>query len=83
MNFNEFNLIAEGKKKELIAAYLAGRQQSTPKIVDYGGGEPNSPERAEAIRRMMKDGIGGKAVQRAQERRVKEAKKAVKSILNR
>lgn len=80
MNFNEFNLIAEGKKKELIAAYLAGRQQSTPKIVDYGGGEPNSPERAAAIKSMMKSGIGGKAVQRAQERKVKEAKKAIKHL---
>lgn len=80
MNFNQFNLIAEGKKKELIAAYLAGRQQSTPKIVDYGGGEPNSPERAEAIKRMMKDGIGGGAVRRAQKKKVKEAKKAIKQI---
>ena len=80
MNFKEFYLIAEGKKKEMIASYLAGRQQSTPKIVDHGGGEPNSDERREAIKNMMKN-IGGKAVRREQEKKLKQAKTAVKQIL--
>ena len=80
MNFKEFYLIAEGKKKEMIASYLAGRQQSTPKIVDHGGGEPNSDERREAIKNMMKN-IGGKAVRREQEKKLKQAKTTVKQIL--
>lgn len=80
MNFKEFYLIAEGKKKEMIASYLAGRQQSTPKIVDYGGGEPNSDERLEAIKNMMKNSGGG-AVRREQEKKLKQAKTAVKQIL--
>ena len=80
MNFKEFYLIAEGKKKEMIASYLAGRQQSTPKIYDYGGGEPNSDERAEAIRNLMRDSGGG-AVRKRQKQNLKQAKTAVKQIL--
>ena len=44
ISFNQFLTLIEGKKKEikrLKSAYLVGREQSTPKIVDYGGGEPN------------------------------------------
>ena len=50
------------------------------KIVDHGGGEPNSDERREAIKNMMKN-IGGKAVRREQEKKLKQAKTAVKQIL--
>lgn len=80
MNFKEFYLIAEGKKKEMIASYLSGMQQSTPKIDDYGGGEPNSDERRKAIKNMMKNSGGG-AVRREQEKKLKQAKTAVKQIL--
>ena len=80
MNFKEFYLIAEGKKKEMIASYLAGRQQSTPKIVDYGGGEPNSPERAAAIKNMMRDSGGGAVLKRQKQNLIQE-KTAVKQIL--
>ena len=64
ITFREFVELAEGKKKEakierLKSAYLIGRQQSTPKIVDYGGGEPNSPEREAAIKNMMRNSGGG------------------------
>ena len=74
--------IAEGKKKELVRAYLAGRQQSEPTIVDFGDvGSPNSPERNAAVRELMKRHIGGGAVRKAQKENKKQAKKVVKSIL--
>ena len=83
ISFNQFLTLIEGKKKEikrLKSAYLIGRQQSTPKIVDYGGGEPNSDERAAAIRNMMMNSGGG-AVRKEIKKRENDAEKAAKKLL--
>ena len=81
ITFREFLDLVEGKKKELIHAYLKGREEaSEPKVVDYGQSEPNSPERAAQIKAMMKD-QGGGAIRKAQNQRMKQAKKAAKRIM--
>jgi hypothetical protein len=79
LTFREFHSICEGKKKELVAAYLAGREQASPEIKDYGDSAPNSPERDAQIKAMMRDSGGG-AIKKAQKQRLKQAVKAVKRI---
>lgn len=84
ITFTEFMVLVEGKKKEererLTHAYLAGTQQSEPKIVDYGNSAPNSPERTAQIRQMMKDS-GGVAIRKAQKQKINQARKAAKRIM--
>jgi hypothetical protein len=84
ITFGEFVELAEGKKKKerLKNAYLAGREQATRQVVNYGDSAPNSPERAAQVAAMMRDSGGG-AVRKAKEKREKEAEKAAKNILNR
>lgn len=87
ITFREFVELVEGKKKKekiegLKNAYLAGREQATRQVVNYGDSAPNSPERASQIKAMMANSGGG-AVRRAKEKREKEAEKAAKNILNR
>ena len=79
LTFREFYSISEGKKKQLVAAYLAGREQASPEIKNYGDSAPNSPERDAQIKAMMRDSGGG-AIKRAQKQRLKQAVKAVKRI---
>jgi hypothetical protein len=81
--FREFVELAEGKKKDikrLKSAYLAGQQQAEPKIVNIPAGEPNSPERAAAVKQLMQMS-GGREVRKAKEKREREAKRAAKNIL--
>jgi hypothetical protein len=81
--FREFIELAEGKKKDikrLKSAYLAGQQQAAPKIVNIPAGEPNSPERAVAIKQLMKISGGG-AIRRAQKEKEEQAEKAAKKLL--
>lgn len=83
ISFNQFLTLIEGKKKEikrLKSAYLVGRQQSTPKIVDYGDSAPNSPERAAQVAAMMKMSGGG-AVRKEIKKRENDAEKAAKKLL--
>jgi hypothetical protein len=86
ITFREFVEILEGKKKkekikELKNAYLAGREQATPQIKNYGGiTAPNSEARRLKVAAMMRDSGGG-AVRRAQQEKEKAAKKAAKNIL--
>jgi len=85
ITFREFVELVEGKKKErkrIEGAYLAGREQASRQIVNYGDSAPNSDERASQIKAMMKDSGGG-AVRRAQKEKERAAKKAAKNILNR
>ncbi len=81
--FREFLELAEGKKKEikrLKSAYIAGREQAAPQIVNYGDSAPNSPERASQIAAMMRDSGGG-AVKKAIKQKEKQAEKTVKKLL--
>jgi hypothetical protein len=83
ITFREFVELAEGKKKDikrLKSAYLAGQQQAQPRIVDIPAGEPNSPERAAAIKQLMKISGGG-AIRRAQKEKEEQAEKAAKKLL--
>lgn len=88
ITFREFVELVEGKKKKekkekiegLKNAYLAGREQATRQVVNYGDSAPNSPERAAQVAAMMRDSGGG-AVRKAKEKREKEAEKAAKNIL--
>ena len=87
ITFREFVELVEGKKKEkkklegLKSAYLAGREQATPQIVNYGDSAPNSPERAAQVAAMMRMSGGG-AVKKAIKQRENDAKKAAKRILS-
>ena len=84
ITFREFVEILEGKKKDLKrleSAFMAGQQQAEPKIVNIPAGKPNSPERDEAIRQLMRVSGGG-AVRKAIKEKEKKAKKAAKNILN-
>jgi len=84
ITFREFVEIVEGKKKDrkrLKSAYLAGREQAEPKVVNIPAGEPNSPERAAAIKKLMR-ASGGGAVRKAIKEKEKKAEKAAKNILN-
>jgi hypothetical protein len=81
--FREFVELAEGKKKDikrLKSAYLAGQQQAGPRIVDIPAGEPNSPERAAAVKQLMQMS-GGAAIRRAQKEKEEQAEKAAKKLL--
>jgi hypothetical protein len=81
--FEEFMFIVEGKKKDikrLKSAYMAGQQQSTPQIVDIPAGEPNSPERSAAVKKLMQMSGGG-AVKKAIQAKEKSAEEAAKRIL--
>jgi hypothetical protein len=83
ITFREFIELAEGKKKDikrLKSAYLAGQQQAQPRIVDIPAGEPNSPERAAAVKQLMKMSGGG-AIRRAQKEKEEQAEKAAKKLL--
>jgi hypothetical protein len=85
ITFGQFIELVEGKKKKekiegLKNAYLAGREQATRQVVNYGDSAPNSPERASQIKAMMANSGGG-AVRRAKENREKEAEKAAKKIV--
>ena len=86
ITFREFVEILEGKKKKakiekLKIAYLAGREQAEPKVVNIPAGEPNSPERDRAIRELMR-ASGGGVVRKAIKEKEKKAEKAAKNILN-
>jgi hypothetical protein len=84
ITFREFVEIVEGKKKDrkrLKSAFMAGQQQAEPKVVNIPAGEPNSPERAAAIRELMR-ASGGGAVRKAIKEKEKKAEKAAKNILN-
>lgn len=84
ITFREFVELVEGKKKKLKglkSAYLAGREQATPQIVNYGDSAPNSPERAAQVAAMMRMSGGG-AVKKAIKQRENDAKKAAKRILS-
>jgi len=84
ITFREFVEIVEGKKKDrkrLKSAYLAGREQAEPKVVNIPAGEPNSPERDAAIKKLMR-ASGGGAVRKAIKEKEKKAEKAAKNILN-
>jgi hypothetical protein len=88
ITFGQFIELAEGKKKKekiegLKNAYLAGREQATRQAVNIPAGEPNSSERAAAIKKLLRHHSGGGAVRKAKEKREKEAEKAAKNILNR
>ncbi len=81
ITFQQFISLLEGKKKDIVRAYLAGRENAAePQIKDYGTSAPNSPERAAQIKAMMKDSGGG-AVRKAQNEKLKQAKKAAKRII--
>jgi hypothetical protein len=81
ITFQQFISLLEGKKKDIVRAYLAGRENAAePQIKDYGTSAPNSPERDDQIRAMMKDSGGG-AVRRAQKEKLNQAKKAAKRIM--
>ena len=87
ITFREFVELVEGKKKKkkkleaLKSAYLAGREQATPQIVNYGDSAPNSPERAAQVAAMMRMSGGG-AVKKAIKQRENDAKKAAERILS-
>jgi hypothetical protein len=84
ITFREFVEILEGKKKDLKrlkSAFMAGQQQAEPKIVNIPAGKPNSPERDEAIRKLMRVSGGG-AVRKAIKEKEKKAEKSAKNILN-
>ena len=81
ITFQQFISLVEGKKKEIIRAYIQGREQAAePQIKDYGTSEPNSPERNAQIQAMMRDSGGG-AVRKAQKEKLNQAKKAAKRIM--
>jgi hypothetical protein len=84
ITFREFVEIVEGKKKDrkrLKSAFMAGQQQAEPKVVNIPAGEPNSPERDAAIKKLMR-ASGGGAVRKAIKEKEKKAEKAAKNILN-
>ena len=84
ITFEQFIELVEGKKKKEIkrlkSAYLAGQEQATRQVVNYGDSAPNSPERASQIKAMMANSGGG-AVRKAKEKREKDATKAAENIL--
>ena len=84
ITFEQFIELVEGKKKKEIkrlkSAYLAGQEQATRQVVNYGDSAPNSPERASQIKAMMRDSGGG-AVRRAQKEKEEAAEKAAKKIV--
>ena len=83
ITFREFVELAEGKKKDLKrlkSAYMAGQELQPSPVLNIPAGEPNSPERAAAIKKLMQ-ASGGGAVRSAIKKREKKAEKAAKNIL--
>ena len=83
ITFREFVEILEGKKKDLKSlksAYMAGQELQPSPVLNIPAGEPNSPERAAAIKKLMQ-ASGGGAVRSAIKKREKKAEKAAKNIL--
>ena len=83
ITFREFVELIEGKKKDLKrlkSAYMAGQELQPSPVLNIPAGEPNSPERAAAIKKLMQ-ASGGGAVRSAIKKREKKAEKAAKNIL--
>ena len=83
ITFREFVELVEGKKKDLKrlkSAYMAGQELQPSPVLNIPAGEPNSPERAAAIKKLMQ-ASGGGAVRSAIKKREKKAEKAAKNIL--
>ena len=83
ITFREFVELIEGKKKDLKrlkSAYMAGQELQPSPVLNIPAGEPNSPERASAIKKLMQ-ASGGGAVRSAIKKREKKAEKAAKNIL--
>ena len=83
ITFREFVEILEGKKKDLKrikSAYMAGQELAPPQVMNIPAGEPNSPERAAAIKKLMR-ASGGGAVRSAIKNRENKAEKVSKNIL--
>ena len=89
ITFGQFKELAEGKKKKekkekiegLKNAYLAGQELAPRQAVNIPAGEPNSPERDAAIKKLMRHHSGGGAVRSAIKEREKKAEKVAKNIL--
>ena len=84
ITFREFVELIEGKKKDLKrlkSAYMAGQELAPRQAVNIPAGEPNSPERAAAIKELMR-ASGGGAVRKEIAKKEKKAEKAAKNILN-
>lgn len=83
ITFREFVELIEGKKKDLKRlknAFMAGQELQPSPVLNIPAGEPNSPERAEAIKKLMQ-ASGGGAVRSAIRKRENKAEKAAKNIL--
>lgn len=83
ITFKEFVELIEGKKKDLESlknAFMAGQELQPSPVLNIPAGEPNSSDRAEAIKKLMQ-ASGGGAVRRAIKKRENKAKKAAKNIL--
>jgi SMC interacting uncharacterized protein involved in chromosome segregation len=86
ITFREFVELVEGKKKKekierLKSAYMAGQEQAPRQAVNIPAGEPNSPDRAAAIKELMRHHSGGGAVRRAVKEREKKAENVAKKLL--
>lgn len=83
ITFREFVELIEGKKKDLKRlknAFMAGQELQPSPVLNIPAGEPNSPERAAAIKKLMQ-ASGGGAVLSAIKKRENKAEKAAKNIL--
>jgi hypothetical protein len=83
ITFREFVELIEGKKKDLKrlkSAYMAGQELQPSPVLNIPAGEPNSPERAAAIKKLMR-ASGGGAVRSAIKNRENKAEKVSKNIL--
>ena len=83
ITFREFVELAEGKKKDLKrlkSVYMAGQELQPSPVLNIPAGEPNSPERAAAIKKLMR-ASGGGAVRSAIKNRENKAEKVSKNIL--
>lgn len=83
ITFKEFVELIEGKKKDLKRlknAFMAGQELQPSPVLNIPAGEPNSPERAAAIKKLMQ-ASGGGAVLSAIKKRENKAEKAAKNIL--
>ena len=85
ITFREFVELVEGKKKKekierLKSAYMAGQELQPSPVLNIPAGEPNSPERAATIKKLMR-ASGGGAVRSAIKNRENKAEKVSKNIL--
>lgn len=83
ITFKEFVELIEGRRKDLERlknAFMAGQELQPSPVLNIPAGEPNSPERAEAIKKLMQ-ASGGGAVRSAIKKRKNKAEKAAKNIL--